>query len=186
MPKKEVVLALVGLALIGAGVFWWRSGGAEEDKIEIINDIEVKSGKIMVDVGGAVAKPGLYEAQVGSRIGEVLGMAGGLSNDADTKWIDIYLNRAEVVKDGMKIFIPSKSQTTNPNDQTSSNNQATSSKININSATQAELEELPGIGPVTAKKIIDGRPYGRIEELAEKKIVGQKVWEQIQGSVSVW
>lgn len=48
------------------------------------------------------------------------------------------------------------------------------------------MEELPGIGPVTAKKIIDGRPYGRIEELAEKKIVGQKVWEQIQESVSVW
>jgi len=191
MLRKEVVLALLGLILIGGGVFWWKSGGVEQDKIEIVTDLPAgRQGnqvtKITVDVGGAVEKPGVYEVEIGARIGEVLGLAGGLSGDADTEWVEMYLNRAEAVKDGMKIFVPSKSQETNPNDQTTSNNQITSSKININKASQAKLEELPGIGPVTAKKIIDGRPYGRSEELQERKIVGQKVWEQIKESVSVW
>lgn len=173
--RKEAVLALVGLALVGAGVFWWKSGGLEQDKIEIIEN--KVSGKIKVDVEGAVEKPGIYEVESGSRVGEVLELA-GLSGEADTKWIEMYLNRAEVVKDGMKIFIPDKTNVTNTTYK--------SDKININTATQAELEELPGIGPVTAGKIITGRPYGRIEELVEKKIVGQKVWEQIKESVSVW
>ncbi|TSC87385.1 MAG: competence protein ComEA [Microgenomates group bacterium Gr01-1014_16] len=185
MPRKEVVLALVGLALIGGGVFWWRSGGVEQDKIEIIDSVDIETGKIVVDVGGAVVKPGMYEAKIGSRIGEVLGLAGGITNDADTKWIDMYLNRAEVVKDGQKVYIPFV------NDQASSLPSTSlgtskSQRININEASLAELEGLPGVGPVTAKKIIDGRPYGRIEELMEKKIVGQKVWDQIKESVSVW
>ena len=186
MPKKEIVLALLGLTLIGAGVFWWKSGGVEEDKIEIIEASGEVASKVKVDIEGAVEKPGIYELDNGSRIGDVIEKA-GLGAEADTKWIETYLNRAEVVKDGQKVYIPSvNDQASNLKTQTSSNNQVTSSKININNASQAELEELPGIGPVTAKKIIDGRPYGRIEELAEKKIVGQKVWEQIQGSVSVW
>lgn len=177
MPRKEIVLALVGLALIGGGVFWWKSEGGEQDKIEIVDNVDTKTGKIVVDVGGAVNKPGVYEMETGSRVSEVLDKA-GLSADADTKWIDMYLNRAEVVKDGQKIFIPDKTSVTNTTYK--------SDKININTAEQAELEELPGIGPVTAKKILDGRPYGRVEELIEKKIVGQKVWEQIKESISVW
>ncbi|MBI2008468.1 helix-hairpin-helix domain-containing protein [Candidatus Amesbacteria bacterium] len=184
MIKREIVLALVGLALIGGGVFWWRSGGVEQDKIEIIENNEKKAGNIKVDVGGAVAKPGVYGVEMGARIGEVLGLAGGLSEDADTKWVEMYLNRAEVVKDGEKIYIPSVNQKSKVESQ--NYNSKVESLININSASQAELEELPGVGPVTAKKIIDARPYGRREELVEKKIVGQKVWEQIKESVSVW
>jgi len=187
MLRKEVVLALLGLILIGGGVFWWKSGGVEQDKIEIVTEEQSdKVTKIAVDVGGAVEKPGVYEVEIGARIGEVLGLAGGLSGDADTEWVEMYLNRAEAVKDGMKIYIPSKSEILNPKSEILNKSQNQNSKININQASQAELEELPGIGPVTAKKIIDGRPYGRSEELQERKIVGQKVWEQIKESVSVW
>src|SRR3989344_1802896 len=163
MPKKEIVLALLGLTLIGAGVFWWKSGGVEEDKIEIIEASGEVASKVKVDIEGAVEKPGIYELDNGSRIGDVIEKA-GLGAEADTKWIETYLNRAEVVKDGMKIYIPSKSEILNPKSEILNKSQIQNSKIDVNTASQVELEELPGIGPVTAKKIIDGRPYGRIEE----------------------
>lgn len=58
-------------------------------------------------------------------------------------------------------------------------------KININEASQTELEELPGIGPARALGIIQGRPYGEVKDLLVKKIVGRSVYEQISALVSV-
>ena len=57
--------------------------------------------------------------------------------------------------------------------------------ININTSSQSQLEILPGIGPVTAQKIILGRPYGSVDELLGKKIVGTKVFDQIKERISV-
>ncbi|MBI2404837.1 helix-hairpin-helix domain-containing protein [Candidatus Gottesmanbacteria bacterium] len=57
--------------------------------------------------------------------------------------------------------------------------------VNINTASQNELESLPGVGPVTAKKIIDNRPYQTLEELVSKKAVGNALFEKIKGSLSL-
>ena len=57
--------------------------------------------------------------------------------------------------------------------------------ININTATQTELEALPGVGPVTAGKIIDGRPYQTLEELKTKKAVGNALFEKIKDKLTV-
>jgi len=57
--------------------------------------------------------------------------------------------------------------------------------VSINSGTQAELEELPGIGPVTAGKIIDNRPYGSVQELLERKIVGKTTFEKIKDLITL-
>ena len=189
--RPVIVAAFLSLILIGLGLIWWKVAGGKRgggDKIEIIasNSANLAVGQLVVDVGGAVNRPGVYKLNNGVRVGEALEAAGGLAADADMNYVDMYLNRADKVRDGMKIIIPFKSQVTNPNVQSNPNTQITKSKININTAGQNELESLPGVGPVTAGKIIGGRPYGVVEELLERKIVGQKVFDQIKGLVSTW
>jgi competence protein ComEA len=185
----------MGLSLVGMGVFWWRSGGESDNKVEILNmDNEVKGASVsawmIVDIAGAVKNPGLYSFEEEARIGEVIEKAGGLTNEADNNWIDMYLNRSAKIVDGQKIYIPkitlNKQQEMNPKTQTSTDVQVKSSLININTATSGELDGLPGVGPATAGKIISGRPYTRLEELREKKIVSQKVYDQIKDSISLW
>jgi len=118
---------------------------------------------------------------------EAIASAGGITTDADTNWIDMNLNRSEKIRDGMKIYIPAKGA---KNDQYSisnvQSNSVSSGKVDINKASQARLEELPGVGPVTAGKIVNNRPYTGTEKLLEKKIVGAKVWEQIKDLVVAW
>lgn len=167
---------ILGIALLGAGVFWYRTGAGEPDKIEIITN-EAKSEKIRVDMAGEVVNPGVYDLDYNSRAIDALEAAGGLASGADLDWVEANLNRAAILRDGQKIYIPTK------------NNQETITKkqtINLNSANSGELESLPGVGPVLAGKIISGRPYQEVDELLSRKIVGQKVWEQIKELVSVW
>ena len=133
------------------------------------------SAELVVDIGGEVVRPGVYKLPVGSRIEDALRVAEGLTVGADTNYIEKYLNRAAKVSDGQKLYIPSKSASS-----------VQDNRININSASQGELEGLPGIGPVTAGKIMAGRPYQNISELVGRKIVGTKVFEQIKDQISVW
>ncbi|HJZ05495.1 hypothetical protein A2634_03355 [Candidatus Amesbacteria bacterium RIFCSPHIGHO2_01_FULL_48_32] len=182
-----VVLGLASLILIGLGVGWWKLQNQPEVEIlsaqtELSGGEATNSAAIAVDVSGSVVKPGVYALKFGARVEEALEAAGGLSVESDTKWIEINLNRAARVVDGQKIYVPS----INSNDKTQMSNQTPNSKININMASQAELEGLIGIGPVTAGKIISGRPYGKIEELVSKKVVGQKVFDQIKESIVAW
>lgn len=176
--RWAVLLALTGMTLIGAGVFWWRSGSGELAQPEITMSA-TESAKLVVDVSGEVTKPGVYQLPMGSRVEDVLQVAGGETGDADTDYIEKYLNRAAKVSDGQKLYIPAKSVQ-------ESASSVQNNRININSASQAELEGLPGIGPVTAGKIVAGRPYQNISELVGRKIVGQKVYDQIKDQVSVW
>lgn len=188
--RLAVGLALGGLILIGAGVAWWRMPAGEEETVEVLSAAATasQSGQAIVDVAGAVVAPGVYEMEAGGRVGEALEKAGGLSGEADGEWVAKYLNQADRVKDGQKIYIPSNNdQETRDNNQTNSASSGqANSKIDINTAGQGELEGLPGVGPVTAQKIMAGRPYSRIEELVEKKVVGQKVWGDIKDLVAVW
>ena len=169
--RWEVLGVLVGAALIGSGVFMTRT--AEQPRVEVLS--ATISAELVVDIGGEVVRPGVYKLPVGSRIEDALRVAEGLTVGADTNYIDKYLNRAAKISDGLKLYIPSKSASS-----------VQDNRININSATQGELEGLPGIGPVTAGKIIAGRLYQNISELVERKIVGSKVFDQIKDLVSVW
>src|SRR3989344_5947422 len=137
--QLEVGIALVGLILVGSGVFWWKTGGNETDRVEILSATSVaiasSQAKIVVDIECAVEKPGVYDMDFGARIDEALLVAGGVTTDADTKWIEMNLNRAGKLTDGMKIFIPDKTNATNTTYK--------SDKININTASQGELEGFP-------------------------------------------
>jgi len=181
--RREVLLALLGAVLIGSGVFWMKSGGMKETEVQIIGSQETgdrsQLGELVIDVSGEVIRPGVYKLSGGARVEEALAAAGGLTGEADTNYIEKYLNRAMRLLDGQKIYIPKLNA---ENDESSAENNL----VSINKGTQAELEGLPGIGSERAAKIVSNRPYQNISELLSKKIVGQKVYDQIKDQISVW
>ena len=186
-----LALGIVGILILIYGVYGEVS--AEKPVVEIIKG-EGKSEKgelveIMVDVAGAVEKPGLYKLTSGSRIGDALVIAGGLSADADREWVAKSINLAEVLKDGGKVYVPGRNVNNNQssilNNQTNTNNQ-NSKLININTASMSELDGLMGIGEVRARLIMDNRPYSNIDELVSKAKIPQSVYEAIKDSVSIY
>jgi len=154
---------------------------------------------ITVDVAGAVVSPGVYKVPQDARIDDVISEAGGLAVDASELLLEKVLNRAARVSDGAKVYIPRKSdEDTSHNlvsggemssDQTSHNINSEQTRgagiISINTASQVQLEELPGVGPVTASKIITGRPYINIQELLSRKVISVSIFERIQGQISL-
>lgn len=152
---------------------------------------------VMVDMEGALVKPGVIALPSGSRVEDALRAAGGLANTADARYVSEKINRAMKVADGMKIYIPFASETSHIKDCTTlgnCDNVAQSSSVvatiqessqngafvSINMASLSELDTLPGVGPVTAQKIIDNRPYKTPEDLVIKKAVGASVYEKIK------
>lgn len=153
---------------------------SEKNSVEVIT--------ILVDIEGAVVRPGVYKLPQGSRIQDGLISAGGLSAKADREYIAKNFNLATPLTDGAKIYVPNISEAVDGVSvlNASSEGIIVGALININSSSQSQLEELPGIGPVTAQKIIAGRPYSSVDELLNKKIVGAKVFEEIKGKISVY
>ncbi len=136
---------------------------------------------IVVDVEGAVEKPGVYKVAADSRMQDALIAAGGLGRGADRELVAKSLNLAAKLTDGMKVYVPFQGDKTVITDvRVMAGEQAA---ININSASSQELDGLPGIGEITADKIVSNRPYEKIEALVEKKIVGQKVFDQIKEKI---
>ncbi len=180
--KIPLGLSLVGLVLIIGGVF---VSGLTKPKVEYPKE-SIVSGlkKISVDVSGAVVNPGVYQLDEGQRVEDAILAAGGLSENASGEYIAKYLNMALKLSDSMKIYVPfaGEQYSGGVGGGTVAGVQA---KVNVNTATQAELEALPGIGPVTASKIISGRPYSKIEDLLTLKIVSKSVFEKIKDSIVI-
>lgn len=181
--KTELaVLAVffIGLFLlaVGAGLYFFRNQKANDD-IQIISaDASGNmSGEIMVHIDGAVKNPGLYKLNSSARVNDAVIAAGGLTAEANSN----KLNLAAKVNDGQKVHIASsrEQQVGNQGPGTVAG-ESTSALIDINSASEAELDKLPRVGPVTAQKIIAGRPYSTKEELVTKKVVSSSVFEQIK------
>jgi competence protein ComEA len=145
---------------------------------------------IIVHVTGAVINPGVYSLPSGSRVKDAIEKSGGLLNDADTTLI----NLAMLVEDGMQVWVPFQLEEVmdfdNPAvlEYESSPGQPVD-KININSATQIELESLFGIGPVIAKAVIQYRlengPFKEIEEIQEVSGIGPVTFERIKPFITV-
>jgi len=187
-----VTLGLLGGLLLVVGVFSVvvissRTGG-EDLVIQKASEAEELGSKLVADVAGAVIKPGVYELKAGARINEALIAAGGLGEEADREWVEKNLNLAAKVTDGQKIYIPSEGETEKvaPLQGKGTTLMTRLDLVNINTASSAELDTLWGVGEATAKKIIDSRPYGAVEELLTKKAVKNNVYEAIKDSVSVY
>jgi competence protein ComEA len=145
---------------------------------------------IVVDVAGAVVAPGVYHLAPGSRIGEAIDAAGGFSPRVDAGRVTAELNLASVLTDGQQVRVPSREDPTTGSGggQSAAPDGGPRGLIDLNTATQSELESLPGIGPVTAGKIVQARgetPFRTIEELRERGLVGEKTFAAIKALVTV-
>jgi len=192
--KVTLFLGLIGLCLVGFGVILIKNGAIpKSDDLEILEtptESETIVSKVVVDISGAVTNPGVYSFESDARIEDLLIAAGGVTETADLEWLEKSLNRAAKLIDGQKIFIPrigeSVAGVNNFAQLSESGGGVTSGAININSASQKELESLSGIGPVYAQNIIEHRPYSFIEELVSKGAIKQSLFEKIQDSISVY
>lgn len=172
------------LLAVGGGIFLFR-GSTSSDDIEIISASQgeaLQGKKVVVHVDGAVAKPGVYELPSDARVSDAVSVAGNLAQDADMSRI----NLAAKVADGQKIYIPKVGESVRGDTGTTSITGTTGGLININTASEGELDTLPGVGPVTAQKIIASRPYSSPEDLLTKKAVGNSVYEKIKDLVTVY
>jgi len=134
---------------------------------------------VTVDVEGAVVHPDVYTLPVDSRVEDAIQAAGGLESDADEELFARTMNRAMKLVDGGKIYVPSLSSSGIGSADSVSN------LVSVNTASQSELDTLPGVGPVTAQKIIDNRPYQTLGELVSKKAVGTALFEKIKDKMSL-
>ena len=89
--KREISVAIAGLILIGGGYYWYQFNQAQNPSIEVLNPTK----EAIVDIQGAVNKPGVYTMPANSRVEDLLQKSGGLAAGADTKWIESSLNRAK-------------------------------------------------------------------------------------------
>jgi competence protein ComEA len=147
------------------------------------------SGELVVEVTGAVAKPGVYHLPAGSRVGDAIDAAGGFSPRVDADRVAAELNLAQPIKDGAQLHVPSRDEpATATGGPSRVDGAGGGTKTNLNTATQSALEALPGIGPVTAAKIIESRattPFATIDDLRERKLVGEKAFDQLKSLVTV-
>jgi competence protein ComEA len=135
---------------------------------------------VVIDVVGAVRDPGLYRLPQGSRIADALARAGGATRKAD---LDL-VNLAAPLADGSQIVVPSRSAAASAGSGPSS----PAGPVHLNSATEADLDALPGVGPVTAQKILDYRQqhgaFGNVDELDAIPGIGPKRLDQLRELVA--
>ena len=174
-------LGVVGLVLLVFGVAQMFLNKPQDSPIIFEEAKEEEKQKIMVDIEGAVLNPGVYELSEDSRIVDALALTGGMSEEADRTWVEKNINLAKKVSDGLKIYIPRTGEEVLSG---SGQGDQTGPVLNINTASTSDLESLPGIGAVTAQKIIDARPYSQIGELVDRKIVGGATFEKIKDKIS--
>jgi len=164
---------------------------------------------IFVEVSGAILEPDVYEVSPGARLKDVIERAGGLSARADVLYVARNYNLAKFVGDQEKIYIPYTWDIINgtfieqkrileylqPLYSTNSSTALSTVKepapqsslltISINESSKEELETLSGVGPVTAQKIIDNRPYLTLDELMSKKVINNTAFEKIKNNIDL-
>lgn len=204
--KKIIIILLV--IIIGIIIYFiYNNFYFEDTGTDMVNDILIKedniveensvteskeSDKVIVHITGEINNPGIIELESGDRIFNVIEKAGGTTKNADTSKI----NLAQVVEDGMKINVPNINDKEIVTEETvstvsNSNNiqQKKQSIVNINSASQTELETLPGIGPSIASKIVNYRKekgkFSKIEDIKNVNGIGEAKFEKIKKYIKV-
>lgn len=217
MRNRKQILRRAAVLIIAAAaifVFIFRTGDKEKvtvEKSQITAEAKTETGKksvkkIIVDVSGQVKAPQVIEIKAGSRISDAIAAAGGLTDKADISGV----NRAAELSDGEKIYIPAKGEGqqngqsgassasqdggTGISAGSSSGSSAGSSsaspqKISINSASNSELQELTGVGPAIAEKILLYRSknggFKSLEDLKNVSGIGDKTFEKLKDQITL-
>lgn len=212
--KTTITGVLVGLLVLGGFILMFENRGKEDggNAIEFVDASDQVQGvggaadtktvveNVVVEISGAVINAGVYELEVGSRVGELLEKAGGLSNSADAVWVAQNLNLAAKLKDEDKVYIPKEGEIRSNNSSdigtaggsvagVSTPKPASMGKVNVNTATAEQLDSLPSIGPAYAARIIEYRNshggFKTVEELTNVSGIGTKTLEKIRDLVTV-
>ncbi|MFA5839799.1 MAG: helix-hairpin-helix domain-containing protein [Candidatus Margulisiibacteriota bacterium] len=200
--NREQQLLLAGLIFIiiaGFGVMLYRhyvSNGSSailidppQNEIFQNNPPIINQDKLIVHISGAVRKEGVYKLNFGDRVMDVIRMAGGETALADLS----SLNLAEMVKDGQKVVVPGKpceiSGGSGDPVIRKSGTLSLNARVNLNSANEKELQKIPGVGPSTAKKIIECRtangPFTKPEDLMKVKGIGKGKFEKMKEKIMI-
>jgi competence protein ComEA len=135
------------------------------------------AAQLVVDVAGAVERPGLYHLAAGTRIADAVAAAGGATRKADIA----LLNLAAPLADGEQVLVPARGQAA------AGGAASPTAPVDLNTATAEQLDALPGIGPATAQKIIDYRqahgPFHAVDELEGVPGIGPSKLAQLKGLV---
>jgi competence protein ComEA len=206
------IAGALGLAavLVAGAVFLVLSGG--QGSVAIDGDgtlvggssIEPRSpssisggaGGVVVDVQGAVLRPGVVHLQAGARVADAISAAGGYGPRVAVERVGQMLNLAAEVHDGDQVVVPSRDDpgvvaSVAPGGGGAGTGGAgggTGGPVDLNHATASELDTLPGIGPVTAAKIIaarDEQPFASLDDLRTRKVLGAAALEKIKDLVVV-
>lgn len=201
--KKILSLVLTIIVLVTTVLFILLKPSIDEsDKLYLLedsieqsnsqqkNDMTDMSDELYADVKGAVEKPGIYQIDGGMRVWDVVQLAGGIQEKAETKNI----NFAEKVSDQMVIYIPFEGEVIAEADfgqsqETTKEKNQQPNKVNLNQANEMELQTLAGIGQKKAQEIIAYREenggFKDIEELKKISGIGDKTFEKIKELICV-
>jgi len=172
----------VGSVEVGGGGAW-----ASGEPGPIGSDQGLAAGTLIVDVQGAVFRPGVQRLAPGSRVGDAIAAAGGYGPRVDAARAAAELNLAAPVADGDRIVVPARGDAASGSSG-GGGGAAGDGLVNVNTASASELDALPGVGPVTAQKIIDARteqPFASVDELRDRKVLGVATFEKLRDLVTV-
>ena len=204
IKEYKIIVICTGLGLLVGGLFLLKpapqipvketnlqaevaavSKDSSTEKEE--KDEPLEQDLITVDVKGAVKSPGIYDLPVGSRVNDAVQKAGGLTEQADSK----SLNLAQKVSDEALVYVPTKGEET-ASQQTGSGTASSTSKekkVNLNKASLEELKQVKGLGGKRAQDIIDHREsngkFKSVDELKKVSGIGTKTIEKLKDYVTV-
>ena len=192
--KKTIKILLVVLAVVAAGIIYsctaktkTTDGNEPESAVQTETEAieaEISRRQVCVHICGAVASPGVYYLEEGSRIHEAVDMAGGLLDNA----ADEYINLAQVISDGQQIYIPDTEEVTSGG-FTPPYEPADDGLVNINTASAEELKSIPGIGDIKAEAIVSYREniasFASIEDIKNVAGIKDSLYEKIKDYIKV-
>lgn len=195
VPALLIVIGVVVALTIGVAATTLRSSNPPDVALSLPRaDTATESttlaspttsiGPLHVHAAGAVARPGVVQVPSGARVVDVIAAAGGAASDADLNQI----NLAELVTDGERVYIPRAGEVVAavaaPSGSAKGGGTDATGIVNINEASESELEALPGVGPATAKAIVDYRTqngrFRSVDDLLNVRGIGPAKLEQIK------